>query len=441
MNRNLIFLLALAVTVRIAFFLHTGHTAEDAYITFAFARNLTEGDGFTYNLGHPIYGTTTPLFALLMVPWMLISYEPALGATMLGLLAVIGGLFFMYRSLARWEHWTALIPLAVSLPLIAEDMSGMETPFLFLFLAGAWWSYMKGNPLWTGVFCGLLLWTRIDSVVFVAIMFFLYFNRPNVLWFLAGLAIYLPWLVFAQFYFGSVLPFTVTAKIVAYGTGVENLPMHFGRMVSYFTVPYLLAFIACLPYISKKYMPLVWFFVLETTFLCYSGATFFDRYLYLPMVSSALLIGTAISNLPKPSWRTAGVVVFILLTFSRSDLEYFKSLQQNRNEHLREIGMWLNKNTSTDTTLQLEPLGYMGFYADRFVYDEVGLVTPAVVELHRQKIGAENFYKYLKTDYVILQCGQAGNVMEDFDAEYDLIKTFSEGTARACYEVWERTDG
>ena len=37
---------------------------DDTYITFRYSLNLASGHGFVYNLGEPVLGTTTPLWAL-----------------------------------------------------------------------------------------------------------------------------------------------------------------------------------------------------------------------------------------------------------------------------------------------------------------------------------------------------------------------------------------
>src|SRR5437016_142374 len=41
-------------------------TIDDAFITFRYSRNILEGQGFVYNPGSRVLGTTTPLFTLLM---------------------------------------------------------------------------------------------------------------------------------------------------------------------------------------------------------------------------------------------------------------------------------------------------------------------------------------------------------------------------------------
>src|SRR2546426_10764456 len=43
-----------------------GFTLEDAFITFRYAENLVLGNGFVYNVGERVLGTTTPLLGLLL---------------------------------------------------------------------------------------------------------------------------------------------------------------------------------------------------------------------------------------------------------------------------------------------------------------------------------------------------------------------------------------
>lgn len=63
---QLTILLAVAVALRVAWGSYTHYIYEDAYITFRYARNLANGNGFVYNVSERIYGTTTPLFTLLL---------------------------------------------------------------------------------------------------------------------------------------------------------------------------------------------------------------------------------------------------------------------------------------------------------------------------------------------------------------------------------------
>ena len=43
-----------------------GAPLDDAWIHFQFARNLSQGHGFSYNPGQPTPGSTAPLWTLLL---------------------------------------------------------------------------------------------------------------------------------------------------------------------------------------------------------------------------------------------------------------------------------------------------------------------------------------------------------------------------------------
>ena len=48
----------------IIFRMSTNLTLEDALITYRYAQNLGAGNGFVFNIGQPVLGTTTPLLTL-----------------------------------------------------------------------------------------------------------------------------------------------------------------------------------------------------------------------------------------------------------------------------------------------------------------------------------------------------------------------------------------
>lgn len=433
----IIIICLVAIALRVGWWSYTNYTAEDSHITYQFAKQVHAGNGFVFNTGERIYGTTTPLFTLLLAGWLFVSSDIVLGSKLLGLAASLGGLVFLYFSFR--EERTAIIAvsvLAISMKLIVEDMAGMETSFLLLFMMGAIWGYAKDRHYFAGVMCGLLLWTRIDSAVFVAVLALTYIAQSKPIFkFLAGTLVYLPWVIFATLYFGSPVPFTITAKTVAYGTGLADPLKHAGKIVDYITIPVLA--LTAIGIFYKRNPLLSWFFFATFLFLVASGTTFFDRYFYTLMVT-ALVIASVLASRVKNLFGVA-FIVFLLSCFSwNSQVVDYKNLQVDRHNVLKNIGLWFRNNTQVDATIQLEPLGYIGYYADRTMLDEVGLITPQVVELKKQGVSGESMYPYLWTDYILLQCRQAENVMDDFSKEYAMVAMFENGYARSCYEIWKR---
>ena len=81
-------------------FLPEPRTIDDAFITFRYSRNLLEGNGFVYNVGNRVLGTTTPLFTILMAtiggilgddyPWYALFVNAIADSLSVGLLFLLG---------------------------------------------------------------------------------------------------------------------------------------------------------------------------------------------------------------------------------------------------------------------------------------------------------------------------------------------------------------
>ena len=104
----------------------------------------------------------------------------------------------------------------------------------------------------------------------------------------------------------------------------------------------------------------------------------------------------------------------------------YKETQYFLNEaSLKQLGIWLEKNTPTSSTVYLEPLGYIGFYANRPMIDEVGLVSPQVVALHRQGYSLFAMISSLDPDYAVLHCDDALQASEAFLRRYSKVVEFN----------------
>lgn len=125
---------------------------------------------------------------------------------------------------------------------------------------------------------------------------------------------------------------------------------------------------------------------------------------------------------------------------------------------LKQIGLWLNQNADAEKTVLLEPLGYVGYYSDRLMLDEVGLVTPRVVALKRLGIPASDYFYILRPDYYVLHCDDAFALQNRIVGEglaeqytrmltidpldYDMQKPDYSKTGalqrNSCYDIWQR---
>lgn len=128
------------------FFLHAlwlSGLAEDAFISYRFARHLADGHGWVWNLGEaPVEGFTNLLWVLVAALAAKVGSSPERVTVALGVAAGLGTIFatdhLAARVLALGGPARGLIAglLAASGPLAAWSVSGLETvPFTFLVTA------------------------------------------------------------------------------------------------------------------------------------------------------------------------------------------------------------------------------------------------------------------------------------------------------------------
>lgn len=240
---------------------------DDPFITYRYAHNLIQGNGFVYNPGEHVLSTTTPLYTLLLAALGLFAPDiPTLGFW----LSVIGlGVcaWFVYLitcetlasasvpsvSKAEPQDYAAGI-LAALVVLVSPALVitfGLETGFYLALACAAFYFYLRGRVNLSFALLALLTLTRNDGILFAIILgahylattvysgsrftprtsfvrttsshsSFSIFNIRHSLFlpFIIYLLILAPWLIFAWAWFGSPFPFTLTAKIAQAQSGL-----------------------------------------------------------------------------------------------------------------------------------------------------------------------------------------------------------------------------
>ena len=499
---SLYILFLAAMLFRIWWKLYTHFTFEDAFITFRFGQNLANGLGFVYNAHEPVYGTTTPLFTILMAVWLRIFPGlPVFGAALFGLLAGLVSIALVWELLAELQVSKTHSMLAVGLLVLSDkfwvhDMGGMETALVICAMAGSYVLLARNQPIWAGICAGILLWVRMDGVFWLCILVAAAWGITRKFpWIFVGITslVYLPWLVFASLRFGSPLPATVSAKWVAYHTvGLQPVLTRMQTLFSWLTpaslptlspqvilwiaiTTMLFALIGTLAYRGERWLLVLPVFCLEEiTRLIAMGATFEGRY-FIPlfwalMILCGLGVGTVWDTLSQQwSWKNItgfsaiAVYVCVSLWFSVQMAQLERNTQiYVYDMSLKQIGIWLNENTTVSSTVLLEPLGYAGYYADRYMMDEVGLIFPQVVDWKSAGYSTEQVISFLDPDYVVWHCDDALRASDAFLSRYAKVTVInpldfdpgsqpkydpnaSEWVRRnharprsACYQIWKR---
>lgn len=227
-------------------------TIDDAYITFRYARNILAGEGFVFNPGQRVMGTTTELYTLLMsaigalaggaqadFPWIALVVNALVDAGTALLLWRIGRRSgFELAGAAAGLAW-GIAPYSVTFAI-----GGLETSLYVFLLTLAVWAYLSRRGWLTALAAALSLLTRPDAVILLGPL--------AVDWLIRGfrraedrvrlheiLIVALPvlaWLIFATLYFGSPVPHSIQAKLGAYRLGPEEGLV---RLIQHYATPFL----------------------------------------------------------------------------------------------------------------------------------------------------------------------------------------------------------
>ena len=227
-------------------------TIDDAFITFRYARNILGGEGFVYNPGEQVLGTTTPLYTLIMAalsslsggvnaPFPTIALllnALADGVTAVLLLRLGRSLDTVWAGIGAALVWT-ILPFSVTFAI-----GGLETSLYVLFLVSVWAAYLGQRYTLTGILAAAALLTRPDALLLLLPLGFdrLFFDprrrgvalqRGEVIGFLLPTIL---WFSFATLYFGNPLPHSITAKQGAYLLEPTDA---FIRLLQHYSTPFL----------------------------------------------------------------------------------------------------------------------------------------------------------------------------------------------------------
>ena len=244
-------------------------TIDDSYITYRYARNILAGNGFVYNPGERVLGTTTPLYTFLLTGVGFIA--GGTGAPLPLISLVINAIFDGLTCLilirlgsdleAPWAGIGAAAVWAIAPYSVTFAIGGLETSLYVLLLMGTVWAHMRNYHIPAAVLGALSLLTRPDALILLGPLALDRFaqiwpslkrsldhspgqqdgslspqNRLSVyelLGFTLPVAI---WVVFASMYFGSPLPHSIIAKNLAYLLPAEAALV---RLLQHYATPFL----------------------------------------------------------------------------------------------------------------------------------------------------------------------------------------------------------
>ncbi|UCC68693.1 MAG: hypothetical protein JSV79_01785 [Armatimonadota bacterium] len=443
---------AVGCAVWLWFALSTRIALEDAFITFRYARNLAEGNGFVYNVGERVLGTTTPLQTLLLAVLGVVfgpARIPGIAAVVMPMFGIASGLL-AYKALVRFDVPRAgaaagMLMLYLHPVIVRTSLGGMETPLALLLMALGLYFLSKRRSVWATAAVALLALCRVDGLIWGALVLgatmLSRYRRPLKQAVAFG-GVVIPWLIFATVYFQSPIPNSMLAKGVV-RPGREDLlmqPLHFSRLSRFylsgtgfeadhplFAVWLVLMGLGVYAVVRARRRELLALPIFPVVYavLMYVGRAPKYEWYVAPMLFCCLLLGgVGIGQVVcwvagarvNWGWRAAlAVCAAAVVVPVGSELvrelprraRHSRLFQENEVGLRRAVGLWLRENTPEEASIAMEAIGYQGYFSERGVIDMYGLVTPEVVEYKASTGSNGELFKRIWTeldpDYIVLR--------------------------------------
>jgi hypothetical protein len=331
-------------------------------------------------------------------------------------------------------------------------INGMETGFLLLFFAYSFWALFapvsSNRRMWhlAAAWSGLM-WTRPDSFIYLGVFCaaFVVFNRQSdtgatrsewlKLFIRAtalAVALYLPWLLFSWFYYGSPIPHTIVAKaggastrsVIGFINFLPSFPIRLLKEYSTVRVLFMPSYPAfggwpgaglavsgwvaatamllwIVPWLRTECRAASFTLLGAIAYLTYFPPGLFPWYLCLPALLAFIVLAgavaqtiTALRRVSSPTLRrlaygaAASLILVSVATPGWLLLQVARQVRAQQtiieNGNRRLIGLWLREHAQPGDTVMLEPLGYIGYFSGLKMYDIPGLSSREVVATIRR---------------------------------------------------------
>ncbi len=439
-------------------FLLTHHIQEDAFITWRVAQNLLDYGVIGFNGDAKISASTTHLYVFVSYFFNLIFgkeffIEPLLIFN--SILFTIGS-YFLSKMLLKEPILQALFIFLFGIlpPSIKISILGMEYGILFFLEMSLLYFGFLNNKKWAQIlFPILILFTRIDTVIFLGIVFLVdVFWNKKIKWFyiLGGILGVISVVSFNWFYFHELVNNTIVAKKLRYDQiysariswiyfmenygnfwGMLKLPMKFNP----FTILVLVFELVCFIYLIKikkarnYFLWIIFVFGWIKQIIFISQKSYFDWYYWVPQILlfAPVLVFVLEQKEKKYLWISL-LFLFYLLPMLAFQTVHSIATGNGEWHYRRSIGLYLNQfEKDKNQWILLEPAGYVPYFSGLKTIDEVGLVDKEIqLEIIKDKPNYWlNTVKHRKPKYLLAYEDLfVGKNADYYKANYQLLKEF-----------------
>jgi hypothetical protein len=371
----------------------TRETYDDPWILYRYATNLASGYGWTFNPGSSseANAVTSPLMVLLLAAQIKLGVTAFIASStifLVGTWTAAQFAFLTLRSVQRPLAGAIAAALVVSSPWLAS-LRGMESALLLGATGVALWGATTQRPWITGLSLGLAVLARPDSVVLAAcVLVSLTLQRRSLPYkeSTAFACVVLPWLVYSQFVFHSLLPSTLAAKQAQRDSGQWNglggsffytvvVNGHLaellltgtlalgGYLVMTYTKPR-----ALLPLVTASAVTyLIYEFVLRIAGYPWYAASI--------VYTALLLIALGLDFVAHRSSRLrVGALAMASALVALGVLNPYQMTAERRD--FATVAKWLGTNAEPNSSVATAEIGQLGYLSGQRMVDYLGLLDP-----------------------------------------------------------------
>jgi hypothetical protein len=412
-----IVLLGLVVFASRLLGLYVRHVYDDAFITFRYAENLAAGNGFVYNLGERVLGTTSPLWGMILTPFAWLHVPLTTAAPILNTLLDCA-LVLLVLLYCRRRDW--MLPGVLFAVVFAGDpnmvripVGGMETSLLLLLCVAALMLFENGKSVAATMLVAISYFLRPEALLLLALFLILTARqrRWRELVLMAGISVLtvgIPvGLIWA--YYGGPIAHSVIAKSTALNGNLlpvlkEELavnPVHLLALPLTVWGAARAVRLRGLPWHS-----LLWGVMYAGVYLLLRPAVWGWYFVPLHFVKFFLaafgladLIGRVrvARQVSVRTWGLVGSGLVLLSGITISVAVGPAPVSRNVYEPLR---MWFRQHPARGTKIMAGDIGAVGYYSGGYICDLAGLVTP---QPQGGIIGSINIWR---PDYLFLVVSQ-----------------------------------
>lgn len=454
-----------------------GYIIDDAFIHLTIARNLSDGNGFSFNPNEPTYGVSAPIWTILLA---LLSFPFEIGPGLAKILSVIFGLAailtFRYTAISFGisprTSTLATMVMALNVWMVRWTASAMETSLAVLLLLLAFRSAVR-NSKTTGLWFGLAILCRPESsLLALVILTDSWMTRglkSALTAFLSILALVTPWLIYTWTTFGTLLPNPAKIKtdfglpdLADFTLGLKRTVM---ILIGSNGIEITLGLIAVAFIIMRKIrisnesvrkgIILILWAVIPALFYLSRGVFVQSRYLLIgipPLIIGTFLIleRLQMSGL-RLRWRYIKIALVVVLVSQQLILTWkvtFPHVEAFGKSitalvRLSAIMKW---ETPQESSVAIGDVGIVGYYSERYVLDLEGLVSHQVIPLRVGRnlddvIKQEQYREVRTPDYIIDKAQESDRLRQLNERRYQIlaIEPVPGGLVNTADEKWYYT--